>query len=401
MSSYYAALVLAIAMLVPLPEGAAGAAPDPALAPAADYGDPGHWLCWPGRADACTTDLTATVIDAAGGVSLEAFHPLADPPVDCFYVYPTVSSAPGATSELVATADERAVAATQAARLAARCRVYAPLYRQRTVAALRAVLRGHPLAGSQDPATRDLGYRDVEAAWRYYLDHENHGRGVVLIGHSQGASVLGQLLREHIDGQPDQARIVSAMLIGTRVLVPQGSDVGGDLRAMPLCRQLAQTGCVISYSSFRDRLPPPSPPRAPYFGYSDVPGMSAACVNPAALGGGVGELHAYLRANPGRAEDPASEPWRWSRGVEVKSPFVSVPGMLSARCVVDGAFSYLAVKVTTQPDDLRGPDIPGDVYYGNAVRAEWGLHLVDVGLALGNLLDVIAAQSRSWVAQHP
>ena len=27
---------------------------------------------------------------------------------------------------------------------------------------------------------------DVLAAWNYYLEHDNQGRGVVLVGHSQG-----------------------------------------------------------------------------------------------------------------------------------------------------------------------------------------------------------------------
>ena len=49
---------------------------------------------------------------------------------------------------------------------------------------------------------RGLGYDDVRDAWNYYLQHDNHGRGVVLIGHSQGAYVLAALLAQEIDGKP-------------------------------------------------------------------------------------------------------------------------------------------------------------------------------------------------------
>ena len=42
---------------------------------------------------------------------------------------------------------------------------------------------------------------DVKAAWAYYLAHENHGRGVVLIGHSQGSGVLTALIKQEIDGK--------------------------------------------------------------------------------------------------------------------------------------------------------------------------------------------------------
>ena len=50
-------------------------------------------------------------------------------------------------------------------------------------------------------------------AWNYYLAHYNHGRGVVLIGHSQGSGVLTQLIKNEIDGKPIQKQLVSAILM--------------------------------------------------------------------------------------------------------------------------------------------------------------------------------------------
>ena len=46
--------------------------------------------------------------------------------------------------------------------------------------------------------------RDVEAAWDDYLARDNKGRGVVLIGHSQGSGILKQLIAREIEGQPAQ-----------------------------------------------------------------------------------------------------------------------------------------------------------------------------------------------------
>ena len=126
-------------------------------------------------------------------------------------------------------------------------------------------------------------------AWNYYLQHDNNGRGVVLIGHSQGSGVLTQLIRNEIDGKPVQAKLVSALLLGTSLPVPKGKDVGGAFQHIPLCRSATQTGCVIAYASFRSTIPPPENSR---FGRVQGENMEAACANPAALGGGSGELHA-------------------------------------------------------------------------------------------------------------
>ena len=129
---------------------------------------------------------------------------------------------------------------SQFARFASKCRPYAPIYRQVTITALRAALSGAPI-----PVDRALAYNDVLDAWNYYLEHDNKGRGVVLIGHSQGANVLTQFIKNEIDGKPVQARMVSAMLLGTSLPVPKGKDVGGIFLHTPLCHAATQTGCVI------------------------------------------------------------------------------------------------------------------------------------------------------------
>ena len=92
---------------------------------------------------------------------------------------------------------------------------------------------------------RALAYDDVLDAWNYYLQHDNNGRGVVLIGHSQGSGVLTQLIRNEIDGKPVQSRLISALLLGTSLAVPKGKDVGGAFQHVPLCHSATDTGCVI------------------------------------------------------------------------------------------------------------------------------------------------------------
>ncbi len=91
------------------------------------------------------------------------------------------------------------IAEYQAARFSQHCRMFAPVYRQSTMTSLVLGLVGLPR--QQGP-----GYADVRAAWRDYLAHDNHGRGVVLIGHSQGSFVLRQLIADEIEPHRTRAR---------------------------------------------------------------------------------------------------------------------------------------------------------------------------------------------------
>jgi hypothetical protein len=363
-----------------------------AAAPAAsrnDYSDGKTWLCRPGRQDACAVDLSTTVVSADGKLSVEKWSSNPKAAIDCFYVYPTVSNDPTPNSDMNAGPEELGVIRSQFARFGSECRVFAPLYRQVTLTALRAGIAGRPMA-----VDRALGYNDVVDAWKYYLEHDNQGRGVVLIGHSQGSGVLTQLIKNELDGKPIQERLISALLLGTSLPVPKGKDSGGAFKQIPVCHSASQTGCVIAYASFRSTVPPPANTR---FGRVREEGMVAVCANPAALGGGSGALHSYLSA-AGRGNGSAAEPRPWVTPAQpITTPFVSVPGLLTAECVSNEKGSYLEVTVHGHPSDPRTDDIVGDVVTGGQVQADWGLHLIDVNLAMGNLLDVVRAQSKAYL----
>ncbi len=354
-----------------------------------DYSQDKAWICRPGREDACAIDQSRTQIAADGALTVQPWEANAAAPVDCFYVYPTVSLDPGGNSDMELGLEERSVVAAQLARFASQCRLFAPLYRQITLTALR-----RRTAGESVSADRELAYADVVDAWKHYLENDNDGRGFVLIGHSQGSGMLTQLVRNEIDGKPIQKQLVSAMLIGSNIPVPKGKDVGGAFQNIPLCRSSQQLGCLITYVSFRENVPPPPESR---FGKVAEPGQVAACTNPAALAGGRGELDAHLRraSFPGittESADPVLE--------KVETPYYTLPGMLSAECVEDERGSYLSVRVDGKAEDARMDDIPGDVITDGKVAAEWGLHLVDVGIAMGNLESILADQAKAYVAKQ-
>jgi len=363
--------------------------------PKNDYSKPETWLCWTGKpGDACAIDLTTTVVKADGSESVEPFK--ADPkaPIDCFYVYPTVSNDPGVLSDMNPGPEELGVVKAQLARFGSKCRIYAPLYRQFTLTALRARQAGKPLPPG--PPAGTTSYDDVLDAWNYYLAHENKGRGVVLIGHSQGSGVLTQLIAKEIDGKPVQAKIVSAILMGTRLPLDKGKDTGL-FKQIPLCHSASQTGCVIAYASFRDTIPPPA---NSLFGKAPTDAQIAACANPANLApGGKGEFHAYL-SNGSQIANSSAPTVTWVKGKpNPKTPFVSVPGLLTGQCVEKNGFSYLEVHVNAVPADPRTDDINGDVMAAGVVNPAWGLHLIDANLAMGNLVEIVDAESKAYLAK--
>ena len=183
-------------------------------APAAAQADDTVWLCKPGVSpNPCLGSLETTYIEPDGRSRVENPPNARDPKVDCFYVYPTVSDQKSTNSDRTIEPEQVAIAGYQAARFSEKCRVFAPMYRQRTIAALTAP------ASTQEMALA-IAYADIKAAWREYLVRDNRGRGVVLIGHSQGTRMLRQLIKEEIDPQPlVRRKLVSAVLLGGNVLV--------------------------------------------------------------------------------------------------------------------------------------------------------------------------------------
>ncbi len=376
----------ALAQTAPAP------APAPVTAPVTgnDYTQDATWLCRPGRIDACTANQDATVIKADGSRSTEIFKAASDPKFDCFYVYPTVSLDQTPNSDMNAGLEEKQVAVFQAARFAKYCRVYAPLYRQVTLTALQALMAGKAAAPD-----RALAYADVKAAWDDYLARDNKGRGVVLIGHSQGSGVLKALMQQEIDGKPMQKQLISAMLLGTNVAVPAGKDVGGDLKSIPLCRSDRQSGCLITYVSFRAAAPPPENSR---FGVVPQPGMIAACTNPASLSSTARAVSDNYLGTTGAGLASAKQgPWT-ADGTPVTTTFVKAPSLISTQCAVTGKFSYLAVTVNADPADPRTDMIVGDVSVLGKILPDWGLHLIDMPVAMGNLVELSNKQATAWMA---
>jgi Protein of unknown function (DUF3089) len=351
------------------------------------------WLCKPGMTDnPCEGDMTASVIASDNSSKTETASPAKDSRIDCFYVYPTVSGQSTTNATLDIDPEQKAVANSQASRFSEVCRVYAPMYRQLTLAAINAV----PAPEGQQPqgdtsASRDIAYGDVLSAWQDYLAHYSDERGVVLIGHSQGTMMLTRLISEEIDPNPDARKLlVSALLIGGNVLVGKGKDVGGDFQNVPACRSDDQTGCVVAYSTFME-----PPPADSLFGRTDSgPGaamgrdatnMEVLCTNPASLSGGTGPLLPY---NP-------TTPLPGALGVLVGSipsastPWVAYPDLYTGHCESVNDANWLQIDSTKIAGD-------GRPVVSQVLGPTWGLHLVDMNIAMGNLVDLVRRQGAAY-----
>jgi hypothetical protein len=376
-------LCVLLALLAPMSAGCSGhsraaataspAVPTSTPTPSATA-EPTVWLCRPGtQPDPCTTDRTATVIDVSGARRHEP--PREDgQPVDCFYVYPTVSKETSRNADLTVQPEETAAAVAQASRFSQVCRVFAPMYRQRTLRDLFNLADGWA-----NSAPNRTAYLSLLAAWQDYLAHDNDGRPVVFIGHSQGAAMLVRLLRAQVDPNPSlRRRVALAILLGANVTVPTGRVVGGSFAHLPLCTRPGEAGCVIAYSSFPTEPPPlalfgrPGAGVSALSGETSKTGLSVACVNPSGIGAGTRPLHPYVPT-----EDLPVD--------GVTTPWVGATGRYTATCKHAGGATWLQVVTARGVADPRA-------LLSQSLGPAWGYHTVDVSIALGDLVaDVRAA----------
>jgi hypothetical protein len=351
------------------------------------------WLCRPGLADdPCTASENATVVSANGATTNETTAPAADPKVDCFYVYPTVSDQKTPLADLTVDPEERAIAITQASRFAHVCRVFAPMYRQATLAAITGATSPNSTAGSSNKGLSvDTGYQDVVAAWKDYLARDNGGRGVVFLGHSQGSGVLIRLLQQEVDKNPSVRRLlVAALILGGNVTVQQGRDVGGDFENIPACRRKDQTGCVVAYSSFLE--PPPAnslfgrPGTGPRTGQAGAGQLQVLCVNPVDPAASSGRASAYFTTTKfpgliGTVSGPVPK---------AATPWIAYPDRYDVSCTNGAGATWL--QVTPVSGDRR-PVVT------QTLGPTWGLHLFDFNVALGNLVALVQHEAAAYGAR--
>jgi hypothetical protein len=338
------------------------------------------WLCLPGHApDPCTPGLSTTVYSPTfGQLRVEQPKAVKSPAIDCFYVYPTVSGQTTGNANLTIDPEERSIALYQAARYSQYCRVFAPMYRQLT-------LNGIGLGKTTTKPNPAEALSDVEHAFETYLSTYNHGRGFVLIGHSQGSFVLRSVIAKLIDSEPAvRKRLLSAILMGGNVTVLRGKGIGGDFKHIPACTSNTQLDCVIAFSTYDQ-----TPPSNSLFGRpSKNPAkFQVLCTNPAALGGGSGILDGV---SPSAPFDPASPLAAGIKllGINFPTPptvWWSTPGAYSAQCQTANGATVLEITARNGAPTPNPSPTPA-----------WGLHLMDANIALGNLIAIVHDEATAF-----
>lgn len=352
-----------------------------AVAPAFAKAEDTVWICKPGQAD----DLCAGTID---GDTLpppgQSPQPLgytrpADPPVDCFYLYPTQSNQTGPNSNLDKDPEIRRVVVQQARMFSSVCNVYAPMYRQVT------------LDGDQSSynAQVETAYQSAKAGFQDFLKNYNGHRGFIMIGHSQGSAHTARLIDEIVDTNPAlRKRFVGAIAPGANISVPINKAVGGLFANVPACTGVGQYGCVTAFSTYND-VPGPNAEFSRldkgYWIYPeprfDQNSFEAMCVNPALLDGGSGNLLPLVNLDYLTGAPPA----------ETARPWIGQPDYYKVECKRQDGAHWLNLSKIGLPGDTR-PDL------GALVASGSNYHVPEVNLAEGNLLKITQMQSDSFEA---
>lgn len=239
--------------------------------------------------------------------------------------------------------------------------IWAPLYRQAVVGAF---LTDHRNA---EVALR-FAYRDVEAAFDYFLSQIDEDQPFVIAGHSQGSLHLTTLLHERIADTPVADRIAAAYIIGWPI------SVDADLPALPLsaCADPKSSNCIIAYQSFAE----PADPHQIMRIYDESTGYTGSsrrdtamlCVNPltgrpdgdAAAAGNLGAIVPNEDVNDARLET----------------------GLIGARCDDQGL-----LLIGAPPEDFGRYVLPGNNY-----------HIFDFPLFWGNLREDVARRVAAYRA---
>lgn len=345
------------------------------------YSSQSMWLC---REDIennyCYGDLNATEILPDGSRVIIEHKPAQEPNFDCFYVYPTVdiTGPVGNHTDFSDVSPMLVPLLNQAARFNRVCTVYAPLYRQITLMTF---------ALPDVDQYLEIAYQDVLEAFNYYLKHHNRGRPFILMGHSQGSIMLRMLMQREFENNENlKSKLITALLIGGDVLVPEGERVGETFKTIPVCSTAEETGCIIAYRSYAEGYPPTIDwPRG-------IPeGTDSPCTNPANMNNG--EVKSYLGGSyfPRVVDFPGIYEVLMP---EIDTPFFVYRNFYSARCAKsENGTSYLEIGINPLPGDVRTNPIPPEDVPLFSVA---GLHMVDYNLALEDLIELVRIKSENF-----
>jgi hypothetical protein len=330
-----------------------------AALPTNAYQDPAMWFARPGIAN----DPTRWQPAYAQGASSAPVGQV--PPFAVFFVHPTSYLEHGhwnaPLDDQPSQGRARLFLQGLASPFGQASEIWAPRYRQAAIGAF--------LSHSSDAGQAlELAYRDVSQAFDEFLRQVGPQTPIVLAGHSQGALLVDELLRKRIAGTPLQSRIAMVYPIGWPISVEHDLPALG----LPGCATAAQTGCIVTWSSFAE---PASPGMLLEWyqnsaGYDGQPrgDRGALCVNP-------------LTGTKDGAASASADLGTLVPSADLTSGQL-VPGAVSAKCGPRG------LLLISNPPDLGPYVLPGNNY-----------HVYDIPLFWENLRVDVTRRMQAWPAQ--
>ncbi len=206
-----------------------------------DYSNLNYWAAHPWKHD------------PSDSVPQSLLSEMKDSLVDVFFIHPTTYTRKRKKTPRKMNADiddtyinaktDYSTILYQASVFNAQCRVFAPRYRQAHLSAF--------FTKDKEKASKalDLAYNDVKTAFEYYLQTWNHGKPIIIAGHSQGALLAERLLKEFFENKTLQDQLVVAYIPGWSVPKEYFSS-------LKMCSDSLQTGCVCSWRTFRKNYIP-------------------------------------------------------------------------------------------------------------------------------------------------
>ena len=273
---------------------------------------------------------------------------IADKPFDVFFVHPTTygTTNMGMNQSLDDPGIRQTTDATTVSQVSVfkeRCNIYAPRYRQMSIAALG-------MSDEEEKPYFDLALQDVHDAFVYYMTFLNNGRPFFLAAHSQGSDMMHGFFSRYRDLIPKE-QLVCAYLPGWTFT--DDDLTGFDL---PLAVTPDQLGGLITWNTIGQG------------GHSPTLRAGANCVNPLTWTDATNEAPASL--------DRCAV-------IELTSGSVTtIPFFTSARINADGG---LQVPTPALIDDLN-MNMGVEVY-----------HRYDYAFFYSNLVHNVGQRCDAWV----
>lgn len=247
-------------------------------------------------------------------------------------------------------------------------RIFAPRYRQASLYSLLTLREDAREA-------RAFAYGDVETAFRYYLDHFNQGRPIILVGVEQGGTLVSRVLSGGSGLDPAvRTRLVAAYLVETAV--------PSDNSPLVPCSRRDQSGCLVAWISAGVAEPEKAQvlkDRSLVWGgggqLENLHRTIPVCVNP--LIGAVSPLEASARLNLGAANATGLE-WGARPALQTRQ--------VSATCVAGVLRVSQPRSTALRPAGswMERRKLPGfNLFYGDLeADAEARLAALDTGSSL-------------------